>query len=209
MKIQRSLISVSVLFFLFASLISVSIKAQKTDYLPGNIKLSFNGKFINSAANDEFKVVSENGMFKAKYETGNVTDEMREIKNFKLFKNNVLLFRLDYLPGSDLYISNSGYMAVMDMKFHFKQELTVHFFNPDGEYFFSKTFRYASLFGFSPKGKQFVVGTDKYLNIITLNDKKIHKVESCSKFAFSPDEKYLTTAKEDKLNIYLNYKLTG
>ncbi len=193
----------------FMTCIIFNLKAQKNDYLPGNTKLSFNGKFINSHVNNEFNVVSENGIFKAKYETGRVTDEMREIKNFQLFENETLSFSLDYLPGSDIYISNSGYVAVMDMKFHFKQELTVHIYNSYGEFVLSKTFRYASLFGFSPKGKQFVVGTDKFLNIISLNGQKDYRLESCSKFAFSPDEEYLATAKEGQLNIYHNFKLTG
>ncbi len=207
MKIQRFLIPV--LMLVFMTCIIFNSNAQKSDYLPGNTKLSFNGKFINSDVNNEFNVVSENGIFKAKYEIGRVTDEMREIKNFQLFENETLSFSLDYLPGSDIYISNSGYVAVMDMKFHFKQELTVHIYNSSGEFVLSKIFRYASLFGFSPKGKQFVVGTDKFLNVISLNNQKDYKLESCSKFAFSPDENFLATAKEGQLNIYHNFKLTG
>ena len=207
MKIQRFLFPVFVLVILTNFFLNVN--AQKTDYLPDYTKLSFNGKFFNDPVNDEFKVVSDNGLFKAKYEIGEVTDEMREIKSFRLFKNDILLYSLDYLPGSDLYISNSGYIAIMDMKFHFKQELTVHIYNSNGKFILSETFRYASLFGFSPKGKQFVVGTDKFLNIISLTDQKIYKLKSCSKFSFSADEKYLATAKEDQLNIYHNYELTG
>jgi len=84
MKIQKITIPVFVLFILSGFFLNVN--AQKTDYLLEYTKLSFNGKFFIDKVNDEFKVVSDNGIFKAKYEIGEVTDEMREIKNFQLFK---------------------------------------------------------------------------------------------------------------------------
>jgi hypothetical protein len=94
----------------------------------------------------------------------------------------------------------------MDMEFSFQQKLTIHIFSSDGKLQFKSTFRYASLFGFSPSGKYFVVGTDKNLNIFSMENKSVTRLGRSSQFAFSEDEKFLVTAFEDELRVYENFE---
>jgi hypothetical protein len=180
--------------------------AQKNNYLPQNLTLSFNGTF-QPRTDSEFRITSENGLYKVKYEVGAVSDEMRELKNIQVFENNRLSYTMKVVPGSDAYISNSGNLALIDMKYHFRQEVTIHFFDKKGNFILEQTYRYASLFGFSTAGEKFVVGTDNHLNVIDLVSKKTSQIESCSQFAFSDDEQYIATAREDVVKVYFNHKL--
>jgi len=183
-----------------------SVFAQ-TQYLPENINLSFNGKFIVRKGNPDFRNVSDNGLFGVTYNIGNVTDEQREILNFKFYKQEAIMYSIEQLPGSEVYVSNSGNVAVMNMDFHFIQELTVIIINKHGKEIYRAVYKYASLFGFSPSGNKFVVGTDKKLSIIDLKENQTTHLEPCSKFAFSKDESIIATARENKLNIYEDYQL--
>ena len=204
MNFHRLIFTVFI-FSVFFGLNEQSI-AQKNNFLPQNLTLSFNGTF-QPRTDSEFRITSENGVYKVKYEVVTVSDEMRELKNFQVFENDRLSFTLKVVPGSDAYISNSGNLAVMDMKFHFRQEVTIHFFDKKGNFILEQTFRYASLFGFSTPGEKFVVGTDNHLNVIDLVNKKTTQLESCSQFAFSDDEQYIATAREDGVNVYFNHEL--
>lgn len=195
----------AIVYLLILSL-GTSALAQ-TKYLPDNLNLSFNGKFISHTDNTEFRNTSENGLYGVTYEIGKVTDEQREILNFKLFKQDKLEYSLRSLPGSDVYVSNSGYVAVMNMNFHFKQELTVIVINQDGKEIYNSAYKYASLFGFSPSGNKFVVGTDKKFSIIDLIENQTTDIDPCSKFAFSEDESILATARENELKLFLHYQL--
>lgn len=178
---------------------------SQNESLPDNLQLSFNGKFIKGDLKDGFDKTSENGVYQAKYEIGNVSHNNREILNFQLFKNNELVYTLEQLPGSDMNISNSGELAVFDLSESFRQKLSISIYSPEGEFKFQSTFKYASLFGFSPSGKYFLVGTDKNLNIFSLENQSVNKVKRSSQFAFSADEDYLVTAFEDELIVYKNF----
>jgi murein DD-endopeptidase MepM/ murein hydrolase activator NlpD len=206
MNFHRSILIVTTT--LLISCFGGSAFAQKTNYLPENIKLSFNGTFQNEI-NDDFRASSENGIYKAKYEIGTVSDEMRELKNMQVYESGRILFTMKDVPGSDIYLSNAGNLAVIDMKLHYKQEVTIGFYDKNGKFILTQTFRYASLFGFSPMGEKFVVGTDKYFNIIDLVSNRISQLESCSQFAFSENEEYISTARENLLNVYLNFKIVA
>lgn len=198
-------------YFITSLILAISIGisnhciSQKSDYLPENVVLSHNGTF-QRISDGEFRSSSENGQFNVKYDITSVTDEMRELKNLKFYNGHSLLYTLTEVAGSDMYISNAGILALMDMRYHFKQEITLHFIDKNGEFMMSQTFRYASLFGFSPLGEKFVVGTDKSLNILDLESRKIYSVNDCSKFSFSADEQFLATAKEANVTVYKNYK---
>lgn len=199
-KLQITIISSLLIFFSFFA------QSQSSEYLPDNLSLSSNGKFVNTIKDGNFDKTSDNGVYMVKYDIGQVSDEMREILNFRLYKNDDLLYTLEKLPGSDFYISNSGYVAAMDMQFHFQQLLTIHVFNPSGELQYQQTFKYASLFGFSPSGKYFVVGTDKQLEVISTINSQTWQLDRSSQFAFSNDENYITTAFDDKLFVYHNFE---
>jgi murein DD-endopeptidase MepM/ murein hydrolase activator NlpD len=201
MNFHRLIITVFLLTIVL--LMDKNLTAQKSNYLPENQMLSFNGTFQNKTTED-FRASSENGHYMVKYDIGSVSDEMRELKNLQVFRHEVLLFSLEKVPGSDIYISNSGRLAVLDMKYHFRQEITISFFDRNGKFNFKETYRYASLFGFSPSGEKFVIGTDKNFNIVNLTTQEISTLEPCSQFAFSADEQTIATAFEENLTIYRN-----
>jgi hypothetical protein len=187
---------------------SLSISSQETILLPAGKKLSFNGKFVPDIP-DGYRQVSDNGVFKTQYEIGRVGDEVREINNFRLFENDQLCFVIQNLPGSDVMVSNSGVVAVFDTRFHFRNELTLHFYDKHGRSLRSETLQYASLFGFSPKGGFFCVGTGNGFLVIDLNAGNIYAFDRCNQFAFSPDESILATASEGIVNIFRHFEPAG
>lgn len=199
-KLQLTSITFLILFF------GINVQSQTSDYLPDNLSLAPNGTFIHTSEDSPFEKTSDNGIYKAKYDIGRVTDEMRELVNFRLYKNEDLVYTLKKMPGSDVYISNSGFVSAMDMNLHFQQKLTIHLFNPQGKVQFQQSYSYASLFGFSPSGNYFVVGTDKALSVVSTLDDNIWQLDRSSQFAFSADENYLATAFEDKLLVYRNFE---
>lgn len=198
-------LSIIVTCFIFSYSATLAQSNQSTEH---PVDMSFNGTFLSPIKGYEFKSVSENGIYKAKYEIGKVTDENRQLLHFELYKNDKLLYALPELPGADVYISNAGKLAVINMDFHFMQEVSILFYNSSGELMFNKQFKYASLFGFSPTGEKFVVGTDKSFRVISLDNQKTSYFPPCSKFAFSDDESYLATARESGLTVYQNEKET-
>lgn len=169
--------------------------------------LSYNGMFIPLIP-EGYQQVSDNGLYYASYIASNGGDEIRELRDVQLFKEGKQIFSLDLLPGSDLMISNAGMMAVFDTRFHFKQMISIVLINNNGETIFTKSFRYASLFGFSPSGKFFVVGTGSALHLINTSNGGVCELEPCSQFCFSQDERILVTAHESRLSVYQDFKLT-
>lgn len=200
-----SVLVASILFVIF-SVRGTAVFAQKSTTLPDHVSLSFNGTFTNDFSNNIDQLGSANGVYFAKYEIGDVTHENREIKNFRLYKSGDLQYALNRLQGADFYISNSGYVAVMNMDREYLQELSVVILNPQGDEIFTKKYRYASLFGFSPKGKQIVVGTDKLLEVINCQTLATYQVDRASQFAFSEKENILVTAFENQMSIYKNHQ---
>jgi hypothetical protein len=189
--------------FLLASVLMVA--SQEAILLPAGKKLSFNGKFVPDIP-DGYRQVSDNGVFRTQYKIGRVGDEVRELSDFRLFENDKLCFTIKDLPGSDVMVSNNGIVAVFDTRFHFRNELTLHFFTKDGKPLFSRTFSYASLFGFSPQGSFFGVGTGENFVVIDLQTGKLYKLDRCSRFSFSEDETLLATAWEGIINVYEEFE---
>jgi hypothetical protein len=147
--------------------------------------VSFNGTFVPGQPDIDCRLISENGVFYCKYDIGSVGDEMRELSNFRLYADGALLFSLEKAPGSDVYISNSGIVAFMDHTYHFKGELTVHFYSEHGDHFFSKKFLGASLFEFSTDGEMFGVSTPENLFVITPRQQMVELYNSGYRFDIS------------------------
>jgi hypothetical protein len=172
-------------------------------------RVSFNGKFIPDSSEIEYRYISENGLYYCRYDIGSAGDETRELLNFELYKDGVLLYTLDKAPGSDVYISNSGIVAFMDHTFHFKGVLTVHFYSEIGNHLFSKEFTGASLFGFSPAGEMFGVGTPEHLFVVTPRLRKTEKYISGVQFDISSDGRAVAVVDENYIYIYHNGDLMG
>ncbi len=182
--------------------------SQEQAQLPPGIELSFNGRFVQNVP-EGFRQISENGRFKTAYVIGHVGDEVREILDFGLYEDGRLRYQMDVLPGSDVLVSNHGYIAVFDMQRHFNQELRLLLFDPNGRQVFEKTYRYASLFGFSPQGTYFGIGTGSGFHLIATANGAETTLDPCSQFAFSKDESLLATAREAEVKLYQDLVLTG
>jgi len=167
-------------------------------------RVSFNGKFIPDSPGMEYRSISENGLYYCRYDIGSVGDETRLLLNFNLYKEGSLLYSLDVAPGSDVYISNSGITAFMDHTFHFKGELTVRLYSEVGNHLFSKEFSGATLFGFSPSGERFGVGTAEHLFVMTPRIQKIEKYKSGYQFDISVNEDMVVVAGQNRLFVYRN-----
>jgi hypothetical protein len=187
---------------------SLLVSSQERILLPAGKKLSFNGMFVANIP-EGYRQVSDNGVFRTQYEIGKVGDEIRELRYFSLFENGRLCFTMTDLPGSDVMVSNSGIVVVFDTRFHFRNELTLHFYTNDGKPLDSRTFSYASLFGFSPQGGFFGVGTGENFVVIDLQAGKTHELDRCSRFSFSEDETLLATAIEGIVNVYKDFELVN
>jgi murein DD-endopeptidase MepM/ murein hydrolase activator NlpD len=175
--------------------------------LPPGISVSSNGTFMRQNATKNAKSLSENGQFWYTYDIGKVGDEVRELRNFKLYKDNHLLYSLEQVPGSDVYISNSGIVAFLDHSQHFQNELTVHFYSKDGRHLFSETFTGAFVFGFSSTGNCFGVGTPDGLSVISVLEHRIDKYAKGFQFNISEDESMVAVASEGKITVYEKGKL--
>lgn len=145
---------------------------------------------------------SPNGVFWCDYEIGAVTDEQRELRNFRFFEGEQLRFALERAPGSDLYISNTGFIAFMDMSQHFNRELTAHFYDKTGRFLCSKIFRGASLFGFSTSGKSFGAGAGEHFYLISLPEGGTAAYPPADQFSISEDDRRLALAYRDRVRIF-------
>ncbi len=179
----------------------------ESQMLPKNVQLSFNGIFVSNSLSPSANATSENGHFWCQYEIGQVSDEIRELRNFKFFEGDQLLYELEQAPGSDLYISNAGVCAFMNMTHHYKSELTIHFYSKSGNQLFSETFVGASLFGFSSKGNKFGVGNAKYFKVISIPEHRIETYGGADQFDISEDEKLIAIAQRDKARVDFNGNL--
>lgn len=176
---------------------------------PDNLSISFNGTFILKSTAKDYLRNSENGKYGCQYDLGNFGEENVEMINFNFYENDQLLFSLPKAPGTDLYISNSGFIAFMDLIHHYKSELTIHFYSKSGQHLFSEAFIGGSMFGFSLKGEKFGVGNAKYLKIINIPDHHIETYEGGFQFDISEDENMIAIAMKDKVNIYRGNKLVN
>ncbi|MDZ7263587.1 MAG: T9SS type A sorting domain-containing protein [candidate division KSB1 bacterium] len=174
---------------------------------PHNLSLSSNGKFVPYRSDVNARAISPNGQFWCHYEIAAVSDEVRLLKNFILFEGGLPRFTLNEVPGSDVYISDAGFVAVMDMRFHFRSQVTIHFYSPSGNRLSSETFLRASLFGFSPSGKKFGVNSATGLTIISLLNQQQDHYPRCDQFDISADDSLVALASGGIARVYAHDNL--
>jgi len=172
-----------------------------------SLNVAVNGQLLTRNVESPNKIFSANARYWCQYEIGQVSDEMRQLKNLQFFEGDQLLFTLDEAPGADLSISNAGLIVFFDMKAHFKNEITLIFYSSKGHLLDRATFKGASLFGFSPKGLKFGVGSGEKLEIISVLERRKESYEKCLQFDISEDENWLATAQPGKAKVYFQGKL--
>jgi hypothetical protein len=189
------------IFPLLAALV-ILIPSEKPAAETPDYSVSFNGKLILPESGADYRAISDNGLFYCRYDVAGAGDEIRELTNFRLYEDGNLLYSLDKAPGSDLYISYSGITAFLDHTFHFNGELSVIFYSENGDHLYSKKFTGASLFGFSPSGEMFGVGTAERLFVISPRSQKVDEYNSGYQFDISTDGEYVVVAGENRIYGY-------
>lgn len=189
------------------SLVMLGILSGADLGLPKGITLSYNGTFLRIGRDDPFHRYSENGDFWCRYKIVAAGDEIRRLGDFEFFKGTQRLFSMKSVPGSDLYISNNGFIAFMDMSRHFDRELTIHFYSKEGKHIMSKKFRGASLFGFSKSGNKFGVGSADGFELIDVSSNSIERFDKAFKFDISEDENLIALALPKRVRVYSGGKL--
>ncbi|MEE9448920.1 MAG: T9SS type A sorting domain-containing protein [Ignavibacteriaceae bacterium] len=176
-----------------------NINAQQS---VNDLSTAINGLITNHNTPLDSRAYSENGKYFAVYNIGGVTDEYRELFNFNLSENGIILFTLQKSPGSDFAISNSGFVLFFDHSKHFMGELKIYGYSKYGSHIFTTTFLNADQFSFSESGNSFGVMASDNLHIIDLLTGENIKHEKGSSFAISEDGTLTAIVTKGKLNIH-------
>jgi hypothetical protein len=142
---------------------------------------------------------SADGRFRCRYRVSGAGDEVRELVDFELFENGQLLYRLDSVPGSDLFISNSGIVAFMDTRRHYRGELEIHFYSTDGVEVLAETFEGVFETQFSSAGNVFGVGTPEGTYVVSVPERRVTRYPRGFRVAISEDEALVAVAPENRV----------
>ena len=171
---------------------------------------SINGTIENSVVNPSAMISSENGKYWCTFRIDEVTDEMRELSNLKFYENENFLFSLAKVPGSDLEISNSGFIVFYDHSEHYKGKLKILAYSADGDFFFEKSFKGATLFKFSSSCNLFGVKTPDGINIISLDTGSNYLINKGLQFAIdetTDGNETIAVAERNKILLYKKSEL--
>ena len=192
-----SLLLISILFF------SPFYSNGQTSDL--NVTVSINGTIISQLTDDtQNEVFSENGKYSCSYNINGVTDEYRELINLRFYEGDNLLFSLLKAPGSDVEISNSGYVLFYDHSKHFTGELIIYFYSKRGNHFLTRTFLRADQFVFSESGNSFGVSAANNISVIHLPTSELILYENGICFDISGNDDFAAIVNQNGINIYDN-----
>ncbi|MFC2092463.1 T9SS type A sorting domain-containing protein [Bacteroidota bacterium] len=200
--LQKFIFNLIVLQLLLILIFSVSAQDNQRDLELKNLSVSFNGSIIHPTVNPNAKITSENGKYWCTFDIGIVTDEDRELVSFKFYSENKLLFTLPKAPGSDVDISNAGYVVFFDHSEHFLSKLKLHLYSPDGKFLFNRSYSGADIFGFSKSGNKFGIRNAENLSVVSFFDKTVKNYEKGNQFDVSENDKLITIASENEIKIF-------
>jgi hypothetical protein len=123
-------------------------------------------------------------------------------------KNGSVLYKLNKAPGSDLYISNSGIAAFFDHSYHFRKQLIINFYSPEGIRLSSLEFLAAYLFGFSEDGDIMGISTPEKFTVYYIKDKRTVTYPKCMSFDIGPAGNYLVCSDEKNITVYEREELS-
>ena len=185
--------------FLFAAILILSACLC---FAQSDFTASINGTIIRDKTNPKAKTESENGIYWCTYDIKEVTDEMRKLTNFRFFENDILLFTLLEVPGSDVEISNYGNIVFYDHSYHFNRKLKLHFYSKEGNKLIEQEYLNANLFGFSSSGNLFGVGSPDGIQILFMKDLSVQNYPKGFQFAVSEDDQLVASASENKIDVF-------
>jgi len=151
--------------------------------------------------------ISDNGHYSCQYEYGRLSDGSREIKQFRLFEGDLLMYTIDRIPGSDPYISNSGVVAIFGNENSISGNTAIHCYSKYGEHLISKEFINPSMFSFSQKGNKFGVRTSDGLHVVSAMNGETETYEKGCQYHISENENLIAIAVGDAIKIYSEERL--
>lgn len=187
-------------FFLLVTLLTLSLHNSFAQ-IENEFTVSINGS-IEKRVKDLFQVNSPNSLFGGNYKIGDVTDEQRRLYGFEFYKKENLLFTIAEIPGSDIEISNSGFIVFYDHSEHFKGKLKLHFYNLHGQPVLLHEAESAALFGFSKEGNKFGVRNPEGLKVIDLTTTEVTEYEKCYRFEIIENPNRVLLSVHDELLLY-------
>ena len=174
-----------------------------------NLTTSINGTIISAEINPSAIFTSANGKFWCNYEVSAATDEMRELTNLKLYENDNLILTLTKIPGSDVEMTNSGKIVFYDQSEHFLRKLKIHIYSKEGSFLFSKEFKCATNFEYSPSGEVMGIRTPEGISVISLNTGSSYMIDKGLEFGLDKQNEFVVVAPPGKLMVYRNSALQG
>jgi hypothetical protein len=199
---SRNCLSWALSFILIFGFISTSFSQSSKKALQPEISVSFNGKFQSVVPEEGAKAQSPNSRYFCKYRIGDVTHEVRELLDFHFYEDGRLLYTIEKPLGQDLYISNSGFVAFMNINIYLNNQQTIYFFSKNGAFLFSHIFDGANLFAFSPDGNRFGIVTPEGLSVISMLDGTIERYPKCFQFDISASGNIVAIAIPNKVQIF-------
>ena len=167
------------------------------------------GKFVPLRKFNPNETVSENGRFRCTYGFETISEADFNLKNIALYNNNTHVATLKYASGSEVEISNSGFLTFYEHTFKEGSDVKLHFFSSGGVKLFSGSFENAVLFGFSSAGNKFGVGTPDKFEVFSLPSGNCASFPGAQQFDISNDESMVALASEGHVFVYQNDKLIG
>ena len=193
---------------IFAAGCSMLFIVSPSRALPPPSSVYSNGTFVSQSADASGALTqraSENGIFACSFGVANTDERARHLRNFRCFENSTLRSTIAEPPGSDVLISNAGFILFCEPVGHAESEMNLYCYSAGtGRELFKKHFINSQLFGFSPKGTSFGIGSSTELTVIDLNT---GNTVTClfnngCQFAISPDEAYVAVACENELVLF-------
>jgi len=193
---------------LFAAVCSMLFIVSTSGALPPPSSVYSNGTFVSLSADTSGALTrraSENGSFTCSFEVANAGERARQLRNFRCFENSALRSTIAEPPGSDVLISNAGFILFCEPVGNAESEMNLYCYAAgSGRELFKKHFMNSQLFGFSPMGTSFGIGSSTDLAVIDLNTGNtitcLFKI-GCQ-FAISEDEAYVVVACENELVLF-------
>ncbi|MDZ7384795.1 MAG: hypothetical protein ONB07_01620 [candidate division KSB1 bacterium] len=152
------------------------------------------GQIVELSAQPHGDAQSDDGRYWCRYRVAAAGDEVRDLADLAFYEEGRLMWRMAKAPGSDLYVSNAGLVAFVATERHWAGEVTIHFYSKTGRCLTSLPCKGASLFGFSPSGKLFAVGSAAGLQVVDPASGTVSTLEHALQFDFSEDDSLLALA---------------
>jgi len=191
-----NLIYLIITFYLSTSAVFPQLDSER-------ISTSINGTIITERYNPEYMRSSENGFFGCTYDIDKVTDGYRQLHNFRLFNKDKFLFELPIALGSDIEITNSGYVIFFDHSKHFLGELKIHIYSSNGLKVLAKTFFDADQFEISENGNIMGIMNKDKLTVINIPGGTVKNYVRGEKFTVD-DNGFVAILNNRSLKVYQN-----